>query len=96
VPDEAEIQALRANAEGARKKPSRGLWIVSLLASSICVAALVYGLVAYRDAEPTPVQDAPVEVQRSVGGGGFALGLLIGIGAGIAIGSLLAVRRRQS
>jgi hypothetical protein len=93
-PSDAEVAALLATAEAARKRPSRGLWFLALVVSLVCVLALGYGLLTYWDTEPdktTIKSDA-----RSGGGSGFGLGLMIGLGAGIAIGSSLALRRRQS
>lgn len=72
--------------------PSRRLWIFAILVSVLCVGGLVYALIAERD---TPAErrsvDGPVTTSS---GGGFGLGVLVGVGAGVVIGSLIAIRKR--
>jgi hypothetical protein len=91
-PTEAEVAALLATAEGVRKKPSRGLWLLAIATSLICVIGLGYGLVTSWDTQPDKSRK-PAATSNS--GSGFGLGLMIGLGAGIAIGSGLALRRRK-
>ena len=92
-PTEAEVAALRATAAAVRKQPSRGLWMLAIGVSLVCVIGLVYGLVTYWD---TPAETTVAREPTSSGGSGFGLGLMIGLGAGIAIGTMLALRKRQS
>ncbi len=74
------------------QRPSRKLWIVALLLSSLCVGGLVYALIVERD---TPAEHRSTTGPVTTGGSsGFGLGLLVGIGAGIVIGSLIALRKR--
>jgi len=74
------------------QKPSRRLWIVALVVSVLCVGGLVYALIAERDT-PAELRSTTGPV-KSGGNSGFLLGVLVGVGAGIVIGSLIAVRRR--
>jgi hypothetical protein len=72
--------------------PSRKLWIAAIVISVLCVTGLVYALIAERD---TPAERRSTTGPVTSGGrSGFALGVLVGVGAGIVIGSLIAVRRR--
>jgi hypothetical protein len=71
------------------------MWIAALALSAICVAGLVYALVADWDAEPDKRLDDRSARQVRGGGSGFGLGLGIGIGAGIVLGSLIALRRKS-
>lgn len=77
-------------------KPSRRLWIAALVVSVVCVAGLAYALVVDWDTEPDrrPEMLQKREEARR-GNGGFYLGLALGIGAGIVIGSLIAARKRE-
>jgi hypothetical protein len=92
-PTDAEVEALLASAKATRKRPSRGMWIAALAISVACVVGLGYGLVTHWDepAETSVTKQAP----RS-GTGSFSLGLMIGLGVGVALGSLLALRKRSS
>jgi hypothetical protein len=76
----------------SERKPSRTLWLAAILVSVVCVGGLAYGLVTSWDAEPDRTLPDREPATRS---SGFGLGLLVGIGAGIVIGSLLAIRRRS-
>src|SRR5262245_48337438 len=70
--------------------PSRRVWIAAIVVSVICVAGLVYALIADWDTKPS--HNLPRRGGDG-GGSGFGLGLMIGIGAGIALGSLIALRK---
>jgi hypothetical protein len=73
--------------------PSRRLWIVAIIVSVLCVGGLVYALIVERD---TPAEMRSTKGPVASGGnGGFALGALVGVGAGIVIGSLIALRKRS-
>ena len=74
-------------------RPSRKLWIAALVVSAICVAGLAYGLVTEWDTEPAK----PLERTGgpATGGSGFGLGLLVGVGAGVVIGTLIAIKKRE-
>jgi hypothetical protein len=73
-------------------KPSRRLWIVAIAVSVVCVGALAYALLVDWNSEPT--RDVPSAQRAASGGSGFTLGIVIGIGAGVVIGTLLATRKR--
>ena len=74
-------------------KPSRRMWIAALVVSAVCLSGLVYALVTDWD---TPVERRPQAAgQAERGGSGFTLGLVIGIGAGIVLGSLIALGRKR-
>jgi hypothetical protein len=85
-----------------QSRPSRRLWIAALAVSLVCVAGLAYALVTDWN---TPVMrapagpgdgDAPGPGPQSVPSGrGFTSGLLLGLGAGIVLGSLLGLRARR-
>lgn len=74
-----------------RPKHPRALWIAAIAVSIVCVAGLAYGLVTEWHTEP---DRQLVRTEGRAGNGGFGLGVLVGIGGGIAIGSLLALRKR--
>ena len=73
-------------------KPTRRLWIAAISLSVLCVGGLAYALYAEWNTEPTrgvePAQRA------ATGGSGFSIGLVIGIAAGLVLGSLIATRKR--
>jgi hypothetical protein len=71
-------------------KPSRRLWIAAIAVSVVCVAGLVYGLATDWNTPPAK----PLAATQAPTGSGFGLGLLIGVGAGVVLGSLLALRKR--
>lgn len=88
VPVNSKKQALlRIDVLG---KPSRQLWIASIVVSAVCVVGLAYALVTdwKTEAEQTLVRP------DAASGSGFGVGLLVGLGAGIVVGSLLAARKR--
>lgn len=67
----------------------RKLWILAIVVSVVLVAALAYALIVDWD---TPVQKPLPRAQTE--SSGFGLGLLVGLGAGVVLGSLLALRKR--
>lgn len=74
-------------------RPSRQLWLAAIVVSVICVGGLAWGLIQHWN---EPVEQARPAVARETGSsGGFGLGLVIGLCVGVALGSLLALRRRQ-
>jgi hypothetical protein len=75
-------------------KPSRQVWIAAIAVSIVCVAGLVYALVTDWNTTPEHSLGIPGTDGAVPSGSGFGLGLLIGIGAGVVIGSLLAIRKR--
>jgi hypothetical protein len=75
-------------------KPTRRLWIAALVVSVTCLAGLGYALVTDWNTEPAR-QLEPAQ-RQATGGSGFTLGLVIGIGAGIVLGSIIALRKRGS
>ncbi len=71
-------------------KPSRRMWIAALVLSLACVGAFAYALVTNWNASPD-IKRPPG--QATQGGGGFSVGLIVGIGAGVVLGGLLATRK---
>ena len=67
----------------------RKLWILAIVVSVVLVAGLAYALIVDWD---TPVQKTLPRAQTS--SSGFGLGVLVGLGAGVVIGSLLALKKR--
>jgi len=92
VPTDSEVKLLLESAQATRKRPSRGMWIVAIVVSVVCVGAFAYAMISDWN-EPASER---VERRPTSTGSGFGLGFMIGIAAGIAIGSLLAVRKRQA
>lgn len=77
-------------------KPSRRLWIVAIVVAGVCVAGLAYALVSDWNTEPArPLESIQRHATGGGGGSGFSLGLLIGIGGGIVLGTLIALRGRR-
>lgn len=72
---------------------SRRTWIVAIVASVLCVGALAYGLVRYWD-HPPSAKMLPSEVTHD-SNSGFVLGLIVGVGVGLAIAGVMAMRRKQ-
>jgi len=89
---DAELDALLAPARATRKKPSRAMWIAAIVISVICVIGLAYGLITNWDVEP---ETGAIKAASRTGGSGFGLGVMIGLAAGVALGGLLALRKRQ-
>lgn len=74
------------------QKPSRTLWIAAIVVSLICIGGLAYGLVM--DWNTPPDRTLPSRPAQATGSG-FGLGLIVGIGAGVVLGSLIALRKRS-
>lgn len=68
---------------------SRKLWILAIVVSVVPVALLGYALIVDWN---TPVQNTLPRTASSSSGFGF--GLLVGLAAGVVIGSLLAIKKR--
>ena len=75
-----------------QNRPSRQLWLAAIVVSVVCIAGLAWGLVNYWDEPP----DKTVDRRPADSSGGFGIGLLVGLGAGIVVGSLIAARKRPS
>ena len=73
-------------------RPSRKLWIAAIVVSVVCVAGLAYALITDWHTEPDR-RSQPAE-RAHAGGAGFGLGVIVGIGAGVVLGSLIALHRR--
>lgn len=67
----------------------RKLWILAIVVSVVLVAALGYALIVDWN---TPVQKQLPRVPSESSGFGF--GVLVGLAAGVVIGSLLALKKR--
>ena len=67
----------------------RKLWILAIVVSVVLVAGLGYALIVDWN---TPVQKQLPRVQSESSGFGF--GVLVGLAAGVVIGSLLALKKR--
>ena len=88
---EAKARAIVLAARVGRQSLPRWIWITSLVVSVLCVAALAIAWLQDRDATPRrPLEHHAVEHQS-----GLWLGLLVGLGLGIAIGSVIALRRKH-
>jgi hypothetical protein len=68
------------------------MWIAALVVSIVCLAGLAYGLVTDWN---TPVKHTVPSAKAIATGSGFWLGLLVGLGAGIVLGSLIALKKRD-
>ena len=73
---------------------SRRTWVVAIVASVLAVGALGYGLIRYWDHPPTS-KTIPKEVRSESDSSGFVLGLIVGVGVGLAIAGVMAMRRKQ-
>lgn len=68
---------------------ARKLWILAIVVSVVLVAGLAYALIVDWN---TPVQKPLPRTQSESSGFGF--GVLVGLAAGVVIGSLLALKKR--
>lgn len=83
----------RAIEQGARqRKPlPRSIWILSIVVSVTCIAGLAIAWIEDRHTVALKPLDRPAPVISS----GLWIGLLVGLGLGIAIGSILATRAKK-
>ena len=90
VDREARAREIVAAAR-ARTRTSRSLWIVAIVVSVLCVGALAVALFQDRDT----VAEKPLTARPAEPSSGFRIGLLLGLGVGIAIGGVVVRRRGQ-
>ena len=89
---EAKARAIVVAARGDRRPWPRWIWITSLVLSVLCVVALA--IAWYQDRNTAPLK--PLERRAVEHESGLWLGLLVGLGLGIAIGSVLALRQKRA
>jgi H+/Cl- antiporter ClcA len=87
---EAKAREIELAARASRRPLPRGVWIASFVVSIACVIGLT---IAWLQDRNTPA-DKTLEHRAPAHQSGLWLGLLVGIGLGIAIGSVLAARRK--
>ena len=68
----------------------RNLWILAIVVSVVLVSGLAYALIVDWN---TPVQK-PLPHAQATSSSGFGFGVLVGLAAGVIIGSLLALKKR--
>jgi hypothetical protein len=91
VDRESEARAIAQSARHTRTKLPRSVWIVAIVVAALCVGVFVIGVLVGGTGGGATAPRKP----DTGDAGGFWLGLTIGIGAGIAIGSTLALRKRD-
>jgi len=89
---EAAARAIAEAAKRTRRPLPRGLWIASLVVSAVCVIAFAV-VFLFSDSDPRPEARGPRSAVPA--SNGFSIGLVIGLGSGIAIGSVMALRTRK-
>lgn len=87
---EARARAIELAARAGRKPLPRGVWIAALVVSVVSVTGLA---IAWWQDHDT-VSTTPLERHPSAEGGGMWVGVLVGLGVGIAIGSLFALKKK--
>ena len=88
-----EVEAIARIGRRTRKAAPRWLWFMAAAIGVICATG--FGVTMLGDAKPSP---RPVALRSESGAGqgtGFATGLVIGAGGGLAIGFALARQRRD-
>jgi len=89
---EARARKIELSARATRKPLSRGVWIAALVVSMVSVAGLAIAWWQDHDTvSTTPLARHP---SAEGGGGDMWVGVLVGLGVGIAIGSLLALKKK--
>ena len=88
---EAAARAIAENAKRARPPTPRWLWLLALVVGVACVAGLAIGWIEDRHtATLHPLARRAAEHES-----GFWLGLLVGLGIGVAITSVALARKRR-
>ncbi|MDB4958128.1 MAG: hypothetical protein JWO36_5697 [Myxococcales bacterium] len=90
---ERKAREIVEKARAGRKRVPRWMWIASLVVSVVCVGALAIGLLT-SDRVPATTPHPAIKISDGEIPSGLGTGLLVGLAAGIVIGSLLAVRKR--
>jgi uncharacterized membrane-anchored protein len=88
---EAKARAIVLAARAERRPLPRGVWITAIVVSVTCAAGLAIAWIEERDT----VSTKPLDHRAVESGSGMWLGVLVGLALGIAIGSVLALRRRE-
>jgi len=92
VDPDAEAKARAIEQAARQRKPlPRSLWLAAIVISVGCVIALAIAWIQDRDTVALKHLDEHSPTASS----GLWLGLLVGLGLGIAIGSVLAVRGKK-
>jgi hypothetical protein len=92
VDPETEAKARAIEQAARQRKPwPRGVWIVAIVVSIACVAGLAIAWIEDRHTVALKPLDRPAPIISS----GLWIGLLVGLGLGIAIGSILATRAKK-
>jgi hypothetical protein len=92
VDRDTEEKARAIELAARQRKPwSRGFWIAAIVISVACVVGLAVAWIEDRDT----VALKHLDHQSPVVNSGLWLGLLVGLGLGIAIGSVLAARGKR-